>query len=703
MKIKNIVIDGYRLFKNDSVRLETETTVLAGANNSGKTSFIDLLATVFDSSKRFTAEDYNAVQRFGWSRQVLEVIRSNSEQEVANFLLSPPDTFHPPRIEVRFEVAYEPETDDIREFADYLMDFDQDTNSFYFCFCLEAIPSNLLKDIEDIRLDLNREMLSLDWAYPLTADNINTAAFRSFQHQIDNILLKNSKRTAYFCNKSFETCIPMELKDFTGLFHFRSVKAGRKLDDGAEDKSRQLSRRLVEVAKTQEEWNKATKNLPRELAHAINQTEIHKITEESALDGLNSVFESIAKTNGKAVQDLYLDFILADDDINRLISRAMKTQYRSEDAALGESSQGLGYSNLIYLHLETESFVSEVRSDQGPVRVNLLAIEEPESHMHPQMQNAFINHLFKKVEETDHMQALVTTHSNEMVRSSSIHALRTLKRKANSTNFVDLKKFHEDNVAGRGSEKRRLFEFLYQINFADVLFADKVVLYEGDTERMYIQALIDKHQDLEPLRTQYVSYVQVGGAYAHIYKPLITDTLGIKSLIITDIDYQRKNEGSKLEIPDSILDRATTNATLNAFFKVPASDSSEEKDPTIQQLYSVVDQNYGVAVPHGEDLLGVTFQTAHERFARTFEEAILSKIYKRDVLEKHSRACWKAKRKTTGLKFTIPEEPELLTIADLVKATESKKTDFTYSLLLHEGFEELAPNYILNALKWLAQ
>ena len=46
-------------------------------------------------------------------------------------------------------------------------------------------------------------------------------------------------------------------------------------------------------------------------------------------------------------------------------------------------------------------------------------------------------------------------------------------------------------------------------------------------------------KDFEDLSNQYISFVQVGGAYSHWYRKLIY-FLNIKTLIITDIDYKSK-------------------------------------------------------------------------------------------------------------------------------------------------------------------
>ena len=71
--------------------------------------------------------------------------------------------------------------------------------------------------------------------------------------------------------------------------------------------------------------------------------------------------------------------------------------------------------------------------------------------------------------------------------------------------------------------------------YSELIFADKVILYEGDTERLYIRKLIGL-SEFSSLQNSYIAFIQVGGAYAHNYLQIL-EMLKIKSLIITDLDY----------------------------------------------------------------------------------------------------------------------------------------------------------------------
>ena len=76
--------------------------------------------------------------------------------------------------------------------------------------------------------------------------------------------------------------------------------------------------------------------------------------------------------------------------------------------------QGLGYSNLIYIHLELENYLNKQKKLDDSI-VRIFIIEEAEAHMHPQMQRVFIKYLFDHY-NSQNIQGLLTTHSNHIVQ-----------------------------------------------------------------------------------------------------------------------------------------------------------------------------------------------------------------------------------------------------------------------------------------------
>lgn len=238
-----------------------------------------------------------------------------------------------------------------------------------------------------------------------------------------------------------------------------------------------------------------------------------------------------------------------------MLKNITHAKVQTGDYYLSESSQGLGYSNLIYIHLQLVKFKKAI----DPLIVNFFVIEEPESHMHPQMQNVFAQYLFKYYKEENQMQGMLTTHSHEVVRTALISQLRVLRQLSPfQCRLFDLHEFYDTLQTDANKDLLEFYDWFYTINFPDIIFADKIILYEGDTERMLIKHILQL-PEFEVLRNQYVSFVQVGGAYGYKYCPII-DFLGIKSVIITDLDYH------KAALTDrKVLASHSTNSTIKQF------------------------------------------------------------------------------------------------------------------------------------------
>ena len=223
--------------------------------------------------------------------------------------------------------------------------------------------------------------------------------------------------------------------------------------------------------------------------------------------------------------------------------------------------------------------------------------------------------------------------------------------------------------------------------------SDKAIFYEGDTERLYIRKLLTLEK-YETLKQQYIAYIQVGGAYAKNYKKMI-ELLGIKSLIITDLDYDKSAETVK-DIGESKI----TNATIKEFYRLDKPGS----DPTVNDLYAWVQAEKNV-ISNG--LIYTCYQTSDDGYARTLEEAMLSKYFDIDVTMSFTQEEWIHKRDNSKLKFVIPSKgikaDDPIKLREILESTSGAKTSFMYSVVLNKKAEEMEPKYIQGGLKWLME
>ena len=325
-------------------------------------------------------------------------------------------------------------------------------------------------------------------------------------------------------------------------------------------------------------------------------------------------------------------------------------------------------------------------------------LEEPESHMHPQMQQVFIKYLLDYYQSK--LQGLITTHSNEVVRAAGISHLRVIRRAVDfRSNLYDLSlllKELKESSSLSDNELANFFDWFFEIGYSEIVFADKAIFYEGDTERLFIRKVmtLDKY---EKLSQQYVAFIQVGGAYAKNYAKLIR-LLGIKSLIITDIDYEK----DKITVQE-IKCSKTTNATIKHFYSLIHPSS----EPTVSNLYNWECANENIF----NNLIFICFQTNKDGYARTLEEAMLNKYFSMNVCDNYKKSDWNQKRKDSKLIFSIPNKKDgnnlssddMVSIRDILSSSSNNKTDFMYSVIMNGYVEAMMPKYIERGLTWLME
>ena len=90
-----------------------------------------------------------------------------------------------------------------------------------------------------------------------------------------------------------------------------------------------------------------------------------------------------------------------------------KDDYRS----LSENS--LGHNNLLYLATILAELINSGEQDE---RIKILLVEEPEAHLHPQLQIKLLKHL-EEIADKGKIQVIVTTHSPVLASSASINSL----------------------------------------------------------------------------------------------------------------------------------------------------------------------------------------------------------------------------------------------------------------------------------------
>ncbi|MBE1515173.1 AAA family ATPase [Nesterenkonia halotolerans] len=233
----------------------------------------------------------------------------------------------------------------------------------------------------------------------------------------------------------------------------------------------------------------------------------------------------------------------------------------TQDMFLPEGQNGLGYQNLISMIFRLMSFrdrwmrVGKARrpKSEKPIEpIHLVLVEEPEAHLHVQVQQVFAKKAFEVLRNHPDLQTgsqlttqlVISTHSSHIAHELPFESLRYFRRLEAGTHGVAVPTSNVINVGttfGTEPETQRFVTRYLRVQHADVFFADALILIEGSAERMLVPHFIQKHH--AALHHAYVTMLEIGGSHAHRLRPLI-DALKIPTLVVTDLDPKTKVGGN---------------------------------------------------------------------------------------------------------------------------------------------------------------
>lgn len=509
MYISKIIIEGFRNFPYNTIEFNDGVNVIIGHNNAGKTSLIKAIALIIDQniSKRLEIDDFS---------------KHISLQDLHN---------KPPEVSITIAINQSENedltSDDLVTVADWLTKLEEPyqallTYKFFLPFehhndYLTALASCETKN--DAWLTIKHDFLRFyvnkiyggDPKFKLVADS---SSLQKFDFQFLNAI-RDVERDMFTGRNTM-------LRDVLDFFMDYEIKSTDEAIKSKADKH-------LEIKDLKSDFTTKAGGLIQDLQRRMQAGKEHIL--------------SYAKQTGATFNNALPDFDGTISDVEMYSALKLIIGYSGLDITIPATHNGLGYNNLIFMSLLLAKM--QVNADGNYLGSNakvfpVLAIEEPEAHLHPAMQYKFLKFLKENKNDRKVRQIFITTHSTQITSAVLLDEIICLHNENGVISAGYPGKVFDSTLGGQ--EAKAYVQRFLDATRSDMLFAQKIIFVEGLAEEILIPTLA-KYCG-RSLEDHHVAVVPVGGRFFDHFLKLFDTTnpyaIPKRIVCLKDRDPERK-------------------------------------------------------------------------------------------------------------------------------------------------------------------